>query len=307
MRIPAPTPKGGPVTAQLTIPNWTRIYTGKVHDMYQPAHTLAHSGGETAMLVASDRIAVLDRVLPSIIPGKGEILTRISTWWFRQLEDVVANHYLSDNVPHEVTGRAMIVQRLRMYPIECTVVGYMTDKAFEEYSRDGRIGGVDQPAGLALGEKLPAVLFVPALKGEVGRDDETISFERMGEIVGTEASERLREISLALYERAQKIAGQKGLVIAECKLEFGASSDYGDDEFVLADQAFTPDSATYWLDDEVGGSHPRSFGKDYVRYVVQDEAREWIRGAGSPPILPKKVVDEMASRYRFVQSVLMGE
>lgn len=287
------------------IPNWTRVSTGKVHDIYQPAHTLVHSGGDTMMLVASDRIAVLDRVLPGVIPGKGEMLTRIARWWFEQLGDVVANHYLSVDVPEVVADRAMVVQRLRMYPIECSVVGYMTARVFEEYSASGTIGGQAQEPGLTVGDQLAEAVFVPALKGEAGSDDEVMSFAQMANVVGQEAATKLRDISFKLYGRAQKIAQSKGLIIAECKLEFGASYDSGDDAYVLADQAFTPDSATYWLESEVAKGSPRAFGKDYVRGAVHDEADEWIRG-GSAPVLAPDVVEEMRSRYRFVEAALLG-
>ena len=289
------------------IPNWTRVYTGKVHDVYQPVHTLAHTAGDTMILVASDRIAVLDRVLPSVIPGKGQVLTRIAAWWFDRLEDVVPNHFLSTDVPPEVAGRAMLVQRLRMYPIECTVVGYMTVRAFEEYARAGTVGGHELPAGLNVGDRLPEALFVPSRKGEAGHDDETISFAQMCDLVGHEQAEQLREISLELYERAFGIAKAKGLIIAECKLEFGASYDSGDNDFVLADQAFTPDSATYWLESEAADGLPRAFGKEYVRNAVRKKAVEWVKGCGPAPVLEPEVVDEMGSRYRLVEKKLLGE
>lgn len=289
------------------IPNWTRVYTGKVHDVYQPVHTLAHTAGDTVILVASDRIAVLDRVLPSVIPGKGQVLTAIAAWWFDKLEDVVPNHFLSTDVPDEVAGRAMLVQRLRMYPIECTVVGYMTVGAFEEYSGARTVGGQDVPKGLKVGDPLPEPLFVPSRKGEAGHDDETISFTEMCDMVGHEQAEQLRDISLQLYERAFEIAKARGLIIAECKLEFGASYDSGDSEFVLGDQAFTPDSATYWLESEAKEGLPRAFGKEYVRNAVRKRAAEWIKGHGPAPILAADVVEEMGSRYRLVEKMLLGE
>lgn len=289
----------------LSVPNWSRVYTGKVHDVYAPIHPVAHSGNEIIMLVTTDRMSVLDRVLPTIIPGKGEMVNAISKWWFEQLADVAPNHYLSDDVPPTVKNRAMVVQRLRMYPIECTVVGYMTRRMFDEYTRTGEFQGTALPAGLKIGNKLAQPLFLPAIKAAVDADDEPISFEQMEEIVGADVAERLKEMSLDLYEAANEIAAGKGLVIADAKLEFGSSSDYGDEEFVFADHAFTPDSATYWITEEAENGDPRAFGKDYVRYVSEDDVLAWIRGSGPTPTLAADIVDEMSFRYRYVEAALL--
>lgn len=290
----------------LSVPNWSRVYTGKVHDVYAPIHPLAHSGNEVIMLVTTDRMSVLDRVLPTIIPRKGEIVNTISEWWFDQLADVAPHHYLSDEVPPTVKDRAMVVQRLRMYPIECTVVGYMTRSVFADYERSGRFHGMALPKGLNIGDKLPEPLFCPSIKAAVGADDEPISFERMEEIVGENVADGLRSMSLDLYEAANEIAIGKGLVIADAKLEFGSSSDAGDEKFVFADHAFTPDSATYWIADERQAGDPRSFGKDYVRDAVEADVLAWIDGSGPTPQIPDDVVDEMSARYRYLKSALLG-
>ncbi len=288
----------------LSVPNWSRVYTGKVHDMYAPIHAVAHSGNEIIMLVTSDRMSVLDRVLPTMIPGKGEVVNAISEWWFKALKDVTPNHFLSDNVPPAVRGRAMVVQRLRMFPIECTVAGYVTERVVSEHGTSEALAELNLPADLDVGDKLDEPVFLPSIKAEVGADDEPISFARMCEIVGEEAAERLRELSLDLFKVANSIAASKGLIIADSKLEFGASSDYGDEEFVLADQAFTPDSSTYWIADELKTGQPRAFGKDYVREAVEDAVRAWIRGEGRAPELSTEIVNEMSFRYRHVKSAL---
>ncbi|MFP7696373.1 phosphoribosylaminoimidazolesuccinocarboxamide synthase [Trueperella sp. LYQ143] len=287
----------------LTIPNWTRIYTGKVHDIYLPAGAPAYSGSETMMFVASDRISVHDRVLPATIPGKGILLTDIAAWWFDQLADIVPTHYLSLNVPSEVAGRAMIVRRLRMFPVECSVVGYVTESVAEEYQCAQTIGGIAQPEGLEIGQQLPKPVFIPAVKGAVGADDQIISPVQAQRLLGVNQARRLSSLSVELYRRANEISAERGLVIAECKLEFGSSADEGDEEYVLADQAFTPDSATYWLKSEVDCGVPRVFGKDYLRKAISEDVSAWTHG-GAAPVVAEDVLAEMAERYAFVREKL---
>lgn len=288
----------------VSIPNWSRVYAGKVHDVYAPIHALAHSGNEVLMLVTTDRVSVLDRVLPITVPGKGAVVNSISKWWFKQLADVANNHYFSDDVPPPLKERAIVVQRLRMYPIECTVVGYMTRPVYASYEVNGEFQGVPLPAGLRVGDRLPEPIFCPAIKAEVDSDDEPISFEQMEQILGSQVAERLRDMSIELYRAANEIVAPKGLTIADAKLEFGSSSDYGDDEFVFADQAFTPDSATYWISEEAEKGNPRTFGKDYVREAIEDEVLAWVSGASSQLHVPEQVLEEAGSRYRHVESVI---
>lgn len=315
------------------VSNWTRIFTGKVHDVYTPVSVAAHGAAESLMIVASDRISVYDRVLPTLIPGKAALLTDISVWWFNRLREVLPNHFISSDVDPIVQGRAIIARRLRMYPVECMVYGYVTESAIKDFREIG-LDGVD---AMRIGQRLDTPVFVPSIKGPAGSADQTITFEQLVDKAGAELAAELRDASLALYEEAAKIATAKGLVIADCKLEFGAPIDSGEDDLVLGDQAFTPDSATYWLRSEFeeacggGGSTggntqtsgnaqagepgtvsrrdehcpPRAFGKDYVRQVVAKQAKDWVTGVGPAPELEPEVVDEVKSRYSSVHDMLL--
>ncbi|VEI13575.1 Phosphoribosylaminoimidazole-succinocarboxamide synthase [Trueperella bialowiezensis] len=253
---------------------------------------------------------MLDRVMPTIIPDKGEVVNSISQWWFKRLREITPNHFLDQDVPESVRGRAMLVRRLRMFPFELTVVGYMTAACFAQYQATGKLAGQRLPKGLKVGDRLAEPLFLPAIKGDVGYDDEPISFSAMKKIAGKQEANKLRQISLELYLAANEIAQAKGLIIADVKLEFGTPSDPGDEEIVLGDQAFTPDTATYWIADEVAQGKPRSFGKDYVRDAVERNVPQWagnvpgVLDTGEMPAISADVVEEMSCRYKYVRSEL---
>ncbi|QJC21236.1 phosphoribosylaminoimidazolesuccinocarboxamide synthase [Arcanobacterium buesumense] len=290
----------------VSIPGWSRIYAGKVRDMYIPIDQQWHAGTETMLVVASDRISIRDRVVPTIIPDKGEMLTKLTLWWFDQLKDIVATHVTPAQVPAEVAGRAMIVRRLRMYPVECAVAGYLTDTMLAEYHTNGTVNGIRLPAGLQEGDQLPRPLFLPARKGAVEADDVDITFEEFAYIVGLDVARTIRSISLDTYERGHEICAQAGIILASCKLEFGSSADAGDDSVVLADEVLTPDSATLWLtDDYAPGRAQTAMGKQFVRRWLLNTG--WDRDSGNPPPpLPQHLVNATQERYRTVVRMLTG-
>lgn len=288
----------------ISIPGWSRIYAGKVRDMYIPIDQQWHAGVETMLVVASDRISVRDRVVPTIIPDKGELLTTLALWWFERLEDIVHTHVTNARVPAEVAGRAMIVRRLRMYPIERTVAGYMTDSLFSDYTANGSVNGIDLPAGLREGDRLPSPIFLPARKGAVGADDVDITFDDFAYVVGVDVARHIRATAIDIYNRGHEYCERAGIVLAACKLEFGRSTDAGDDVIVLGDEALTPDSSTMWLaaDYEPGRSQT-SMGKQFVRRWLMNSG--WDRDAGTPPPpLPQHLVDATRERYRTVVDLL---
>jgi phosphoribosylaminoimidazole-succinocarboxamide synthase len=258
---------------------------GKVREMYDL--------GDRLLMVASDRISAYDVVLPTAIPDKGKVLTGLSVFWFDRTGDIVPNHFLSEDVPADVRGRALVVQRLEIFPVECVVRGYLSGSGWKEYQRDGSVCGIPLPPGLQESDRLPQPVFTPATKAEIGAHDENIDFDRAAEIVGDRGvMEELRRLSLAVYARAAEHAEQNGIILADTKFEFGRGAD---DEIVLADEVLTPDSSRFWPRDSYapGGPQP-SFDKQYVR--------DWLDRSGwdhSPPgpELPEDVVANTRAKY----------
>jgi phosphoribosylaminoimidazole-succinocarboxamide synthase len=184
-------------------------------------------------MVASDRISAFDFILTPGIPDKGEILTRMSLWWFDQLEDLVPHHVVSTDVPEQVRGRALVVEKLDMFPVECVARGYLTGSGLLDYQATGEVCGVPLPAGLVDGDRLPEPIFTPATKAELGEHDENVSFEQIVQTIGTESAEALRDLTLSIYSRAEQVARERGIILADTKLEFGARAD---GTIVLADE-----------------------------------------------------------------------
>jgi phosphoribosylaminoimidazole-succinocarboxamide synthase len=255
--------------------------SGKVRDIYEIDDDL--------LLVASDRISIYDVILPNRIPDKGRVLTGMSVFWFGRTREIVPNHLISaDDVPDEVAGRALRVRRLRMYPVECVVRGYLSGSGWREYQETGAVCGVGLPAGLRESDRLPAPIFTPATKAEFGDHDENVDFERAIEIVGDRAlMEELRRISIELYEFGAAHAAEAGIILADTKFEFGS---YAGAEVVLGDEVMTPDSSRYWpADSYEPGRSQSSFDKQFVR--------DWADAAGwdhTPPApeLPDDVVEQ---------------
>lgn len=274
------------------------LHSGKVRDLYE-----LESGH--LLMVASDRISAYDVELSPGIPDKGEILTRMSLWWFDQLVDVVPNHVISQQVPERVRGRALVVEKLDMYPVECVVRGYLTGSGLADYQATGEVCGVPLPDGLVNGSRLPTPIFTPASKAAVGDHDENIDFDTVVELVGTEVAERLRDLTLAVYARAERIARTRGIILADTKLEFGARPD---GTIVLADEVLTPDSSRFWPAETYQPGRPQpSFDKQYVRDWLTSSASGWDRhGDVPPPTLPTDVVERTRERYVQAYEQLTG-
>jgi phosphoribosylaminoimidazole-succinocarboxamide synthase len=271
------------------------IASGKVRDLYLP-----EDDESTLLLVASDRVSAFDVVLEPAIPGKGELLTRLTRWWFARFPDV-PNHLVPDQsrVPDAVRPRAMLVRRLSMHPVECVVRGVVTGSGYAEYRERGSISGVRLPPGLQDGDRLPEPIFTPAFKAEQGDHDENIPFDRVVELVGPPTAEALRATSLAVFTRAAAVAEERGLLLADTKFEFGDDPESG--ALVLADEVLTPDSSRYWEKTAyAAGRRGVSFDKQIVR--------DWLRsnwdGTSTPPRLPAEVVERTAGRYRELLEAL---
>ena len=213
------------MSSPLQLPGWRHVYSGKVRDLYLPdpdgAGVAGAGGADVVLVVASDRISAYDHVLATSIPDKGRVLTALTVWWFERLADVVPNHLVSTDVPAAVAGRAMICRRLAMVPVECVARGYLAGSGLTEYRAGRRVCGVWLPDGLDDGSRLPEPIFTPAHKADLGEHDENITFEQVAERIGPADATRLRELTLTVYRRAEAIARQRGIVLADTKFEFG--------------------------------------------------------------------------------------
>jgi len=277
------------------LPGWRHIYSGKVRDLYVPE--ALHPLGDVVLVVASDRISAFDFILPTPIPDKGVVLTQLSLWWFDQLAELVPNHVVSLGVPAEVAGRAMVCRRLQMFPVECVARGYLTGSGLAEYRETGEVCGILLPAGLVDGSRLPEAIFTPATKAELGEHDENVSFDVVSETIGADAAARLRDLTLAVYTRAEEIARARGVILADTKFEFGTDPVTG--EIVLGDEVLTPDSSRFWPSDDWEPGHPQpSFDKQFVRDWLTSAASGWDRrGDVPPPELPADIVERTRDRY----------
>ena len=289
------------------LPGWRHTYSGKVRDLYT-----SESEDDVVLVVASDRISAYDHVLPTPIPDKGAVLTALSLWWFEQLRasDLrVPDHVVSTDVPAAVAGRAMVCRRLQMVPVECVARGYLTGSGLAEYRAWGAVCGVELPPGLVDGSRLEAPIFTPARKAEQGEHDENVSFAVVAHEIGPELAERLRDNTLAIYAWAEQLTRERGVILADTKLEFGlvpgdaprdALGDVpGDGTLVLGDEVLTPDSSRFWPADqwEPGRAQP-SFDKQYVRDWLTSPSSGWDRGADEPPPpLPDEIVERTRGRY----------
>ncbi|HEX4035098.1 MAG TPA: phosphoribosylaminoimidazolesuccinocarboxamide synthase [Solirubrobacteraceae bacterium] len=282
-----------PALADLTL-----LGSGKVRDNYD-------LGDGRLLMVASDRISTYDSVHPTQIPGKGQVLTGMSVFWFGLTSGIARNHLLSatDEVPEDVRGRSMVVERLAMLPIECVVRGYLSGSGWNDYRSSGAVCGIALPEGLRESERLPEPLFTPATKAEIGEHDENIDFEGAVRAVGDRGlAERVRDASIAVYERAADHAREHGIILADTKFEFGLS---GDGELVLGDEVLTPDSSRFWPAEgyEPGRAQP-SFDKQTVRDWAT--ASGWDRSPPAPEI-PDDVVANTQARYREAYEQIVGE
>ncbi len=277
---------------------YEHLYSGKVRDLYRtPEHKL--------LFVASDRISAYDHVLPSLIPDKGRILTALSLWWFERLAVIVPNHVISTDVPAAVQGRAMICESLDMFPVECVARGYLTGSGLAEYRDSQSVCGIGLPAGLVDGSQLPAAIFTPATKAELGEHDENVDFDAVVKTVGAEDAASLRDLTLQVYTRAESIARERGVILADTKFEFGRRSDGA---IVLADEVLTPDSSRYWPADQwqPGKAQP-SFDKQYLRDWLTSADSGWDKNSDTPPpALPEHVIAQTQAKYIEAYERLTG-
>ncbi|MCL1890748.1 MAG: phosphoribosylaminoimidazolesuccinocarboxamide synthase [Coriobacteriia bacterium] len=278
---------------------------GKVRDLYDL--------GDQLLFIASDRISAFDYVLEDEIPFKGEVLTRISLFWFELLADCVPNHLISADVadlpeqfaPYadELAGRFMLVKKAQMFPVECIVRGYLAGSGLKEYERAGTVCGLPLPAGLVNSSKLEEALYTPSTKAEIGEHDENVSFEQTVEMIGEKDANALRELSLLVYGRARDYAAERGIIIADTKFEFGVY----DGTIVLADEVLTPDSSRFWpIDEYEPGKNQPSFDKQFVRDWLDEN---WDRTASPevPPRLPAEIIEATSAKYIQAYEQLTGE
>ena len=266
---------------------------GKVRDIYDL--------GDTLLIVTTDRISAFDVIMAEGIPDKGYVLTQISSFWFRQMQDIIPNHIISTNVndfPIEcrkyadiLEGRSMLVRKAQPLPVECIVRGYISGSGWKDYQKTGAICGVRLPDGLAESAKLEEPIFTPSTKAELGEHDENISFEQCVALVGQETAEKIRDVTIAIYKRARNIAATKGIIIADTKFEYGICNG----ELIIIDECMTPDSSRFWPSDSYrpGGAQP-SFDKQFLRDYL--ETLDWGKSAPPPP-LPDEIVRKTGEKY----------
>lgn len=279
-----------------------KLSSGKVREIYE-------IDGDKLLLVVSDRISAFDYILPSLIPNKGKILNQISAFWFNYVQDIIPNHIISTDMKDfpaefqkpEFEGRSMLVKKLKMVPIECIVRGYITGSGWKSYQKNGTVCGITLPEGLQESQKLPQAIFTPSTKAEIGDHDENISFEKCAEIVGADLAEKLRDKTLAIYNKCAEYANQKGVIIADTKFEFGLDEK---GKLVLADEVLTPDSSRFWpAQDYTVGQAQKSFDKQYLR--------DWIKSSGYHPesgqAIPQDVIDTTVQKYSEAYALITGK
>lgn len=281
------------IVRDVNLTAFERISSGKVREIFKV-------GEDRLLLVATDRLSAFDVVFPGGIPGKGRVLTQLAAFWFEQTGHIVPNHFITANLSemppqlagHEaLEGRSTLCRRTQVIPIECVVRGYLEGSGWKEYQQTGCVCGIQLPPGLQRRSRLPEPIFTPATKAEQGEHDENITFERCCEIIGRETAERLRDISLKLYNFAHEFLEERGIVIADTKFEFGRLGD----EILLIDEALTPDSSRFWVKGSFeAGGEPISYDKQYVRDYL--EALNWNKQPPAPE-LPAEVVANTSRRY----------
>ena len=292
-------------TQPIALPGYAHIYSGKVRDLYAPLDPASgEPRADQLLLVASDRMSAYDFVLESPIPDKGAVLTQMSLWWFEQLEDLVPNHVLSTDVPSEVAGRALLVKRLQMLPVECVARAYLTGGGLGEYRQTGTVSGVRLPEGLVDGSRLAEPVFTPSTKAPVGQHDQPMTYEEVETEIGPALAARVRDLTTAILARGNEIAAERGILIADTKVEFGLEGD----AVLLADEVLTPDSSRFWPAEgwQPGRTQP-SYDKQFVRDWLTSEASGWDRSSDAPPPpLPDDVVGQTRAKYIEAYERLTG-
>ncbi|RJT83235.1 phosphoribosylaminoimidazolesuccinocarboxamide synthase [Arthrobacter cheniae] len=293
----------GFVPPHVDLPGWRHVYSGKVRDLYEPED----GPDDVVLVVASDRISAYDHVLATEIPDKGRVLTQLSLWWFEQLGGI-PNHVIAADaaggVPAAVEGRAMICRKLIMYPIECIARGYLTGSGLIEYRASRTVCSLPLPEGLVDGSRLHPALFTPSAKAEVGEHDENITYDAVVMTVGDDAAAELRTLTLDIYARAEAIARERGIILADTKVEFGLDPATG--RITLGDEVLTPDSSRFWdAALYAPGQAQSSFDKQFVRDWLTSDATGWDRSS-EPPALPDDVVERTRARYVEAYERLTG-
>jgi phosphoribosylaminoimidazole-succinocarboxamide synthase len=290
----------------LELPGYAHVHSGKVRDLYAPLGEDGRPSEDQLLLVASDRISAFDFILDSPIPDKGVILTRMSLWWFDQLSDLVPNHVVSTDVPDVVAGRAVLVRRLSMLPVECVARAYLTGGGWREYRADGTVSGIALPEGLRDGDRFDAPLFTPSTKAPQGEHDEPMAFADVEAALGSDLAEAVRDLTVAILARGNAVAADRGILIADTKVEFGLDPS---GQVLLADEVLTPDSSRFWPAEQWEPGHPQpSFDKEFVREWLTSPESGWDRSSGeAPPPLPEDVVERTRAKYLEAFERLTGE
>lgn len=282
--------------------NLPLIHKGKVRDVYQ-------IDDKRLLMVASDRLSAFDVVLPDIIPYKGQLLTRISNFWFKKSQSIIANHLTNTPVQEvipdadrDLIGRSVVVKKLKALPVEAIVRGYIIGSGWKDYQNNSAICGIELPEGLQQAQKLPQALFTPSSKAQVGDHDENISFEQMIDRVGEKLALQIKDVSLKLYKIAADHAQKNGIIIADTKFEFGLDDN---DELVLMDEILTPDSSRFWNQDKYQvGISPESYDKQFIRDYL--ETLDWDKKAPGPKI-PQDIINATAEKYHEAYQLITGE
>jgi phosphoribosylaminoimidazole-succinocarboxamide synthase len=279
----------------MELTGFKHVYSGKVRELYEPEDP---KFSHLVLIVASDRISAFDYIHSPDIPGKGKNLTEVTSWWFERLD--YPNHLSPElEVPDAVRGRAVVAKKLKMYPVECVVRGYLAGSGYKEYLDTGKVCGIELPEGLENGDRLPHPIFTPAYKAPQGEKDENISFERVTELVGADIAERLRDDSIKIFISASQAAERAGLILADTKFEFG--NDPRTNVLTLGDEVLTPDSSRYWDKSEwESGKRDQSFDKQIVRNWLE---QNWDK-ISEPPMLPEDIVSLTAKRYGLLAEKL---
>ena len=290
------------IVLQTDFPGLKLASRGKVRDIYDL--------GDALLIVTTDRISAFDVIMNEGIPDKGYVLTQISAFWFRQMEDIIPNHIISTEVKDfpaecqkyaaDLEGRSMLVKKAKPLPVECIVRGYISGSGWKDYKATGAICGIQLPAGLVESDKLEEPIFTPSTKAELGEHDENISFDRCVALVGREMAEKIRDVTIAIYKRARDIAATKGIIIADTKFEYGIYNG----ELIIIDECMTPDSSRFWPKDgyKPGGAQP-SFDKQFLRDYL--ETLDWNKEAPAPP-LPQEIIDKTGQKYMEALTRLTG-
>jgi len=295
---------------------FAHVYSGKVRELYAPIdRTTGEVRQDALLLVATDRISAYDFILDSEIPDKGKVLTQLSLWWFDQLADLIPNHVVSaaaPEVPAAVAGRAVLVRRLDMVPVECIGRAYLTGSGLTEYRRTSSVCGVPLPAGMQDGSRLPSPIFTPTSKAPIGQHDEAMTYAEVEATVGIPIAAQVRDLTLAILRRGNEIAADRGILLADTKVEFGLDASAADTEgtptIVLADEVLTPDSSRFWpAATWQPGRAQDSYDKQFVRDWLTSQASGWDRSSGEPPpALPNEIIEATRSKYIEVLESLTG-